>query len=705
MSSILKNIAALTKQHGSLVSDVTLNAEVTHDDNGNINFNHLTEVLFSHGFENQLSARSLADIPALTLPVLIFLQDQKAAIIKDIQERPTGRVYRIYFADGEIEQTITHETLSEAYIGYCWFVKPKVHFDGRSELPEYNLPKAWFWKVIWRFKHYYYQVIVATFTINILALTSSFYMLNVYDRVIPNRAYETLWVLTIGVFIAIGFEFAAKTIRAYLTDVAGKKADLIISSALFRRVMSLKLADKPLSSGSYANNLRDFEAVRDFMTSASLLAIIDLPFLILFLIVIYILAGNLVIVPIVIIPLILLVGIGAQKKLVQHISSSMQEASLRQGLIVESLEGIETLKTNNAVNWVQKKWDDYTAKTAASSTHTKTISSFIINFSATMIQLSSILLVLVGTYMIHSEDPNNSITMGALIATVLLSRRALAPLSQVAGIATRYQQAKLALEGIHRMVEKPIERDYEKTYLTPEHISGALTVQKLNYHYTAEAPPSLKQINFSIKAGEKVAILGRVGSGKSTLLRILAGLYEPAEGQVALDNIDLRQIDPHYLRNSVYLLGQNPRFFWGSLRENLCLGLEPEHTSDDEIMATLERVNMHQFVQAHPAGLDMPLGEDGAGLSSGQKQLFALARLFLHQPQVVLVDEPTANLDPMSENMAINALRTWLGDRTAVIVTHRPRALQLVERVVVMNQAQIAIDGPKQAVLDKLANQ
>ncbi len=277
--------------------------------------------------------------------------------------------------------------------------------------------------------------------------------------------------------------------------------------------------------------------------------------------------------------------------------------------------------------------------------------------------------------------------------------------AQVAGIATRYQQAKLALEGIHRMIEKPIERDYDKTYLTPEHIDGALSVKRLNYHYAPDAPPSLNQINLDIKAGEKVAILGRVGSGKSTLLRVLAGLYEPASGQVTLDNIDLRQIDPHYLRNSIYLLGQNPRFFWGSLRENLCLGLAPEDASDDKVMATLQLLNMHQFVQAHPAGLDMPLGEDGAGLSSGQKQLLALVRLFLHQPQVVLVDEPTANLDPTSENMAINALNTWLADKTAIIVTHRPRALQLVERIVVMNQAQIAIDGPKQAVLDKLSNQ
>ena len=461
MKSIIEHIALTTRLLGAPVSEAALSAEVVRDKKLNVNFHSLVEVLRSHGFENTLSKRSLEDIPSLAVPVVLILHNEEAAVVTKIEGVGRARKYHIRQTDG-LAQELDYAQLSVLYLGYCWFIKPKMVSDARSELPEYHLPKSWFWKVIWRFRSYYYQVILATFIINFLALVSSLYVMNVYDRVIPNQAYETLWVLSIGVFLAIAFEFAAKMIRGHLTDIAGKKADLIISSALFRRVLALRLADRPASSGSYANNLREFEAVREFMTSASLLTLVDLPFLLLFVTVIAIIGGKLALIPLTIIPIVIIVGFLVQRPLSRHINESMKESSQRSGLAVEAIEGIETLKTNNATSWAQQRWDEYTAKTSAASIKVKDTSNFMINFTIGMQQLNTVGLVLLGTYLIHAENPAERITMGALIAAVILSGRALSPLSQIAGLATRFQQAKLALEGVNNIVQRPIERDPER---------------------------------------------------------------------------------------------------------------------------------------------------------------------------------------------------------------------------------------------------
>lgn len=701
MKSIIEHLALATQLHGTPIAAAALSAEVVRDAQQNINYHSLAEVLRSHGFENNLAQRDLMDIPSLALPVVLILQQQEAAVLSQIDGVGHERVYHIRQSDGLV-QKLTHAELSARYLGYCWFIKPKVAADLRSELPEYHLPKAWFWKVIWRFKPYYYQVILATVIINFLALVSSLYVMNVYDRVIPNRAYDTLWVLSIGVILAITFEFIAKMIRGHLTDIAGKKADLIISSALFRRVMALRLAERPASAGSYANNLRDFESVREFMTSASLLTLVDLPFLLLFVVVMFLIAGKLAIVPLIIIPLVVLVGFMVQRPLSKYINESMREGSQRQGLAVEAIEGIETLKTNNATNWAQQRWDFYTAKTSASSIKVKDISNLMVNFSVGMQQLNTVFLVLYGTYLIHSDNPAEKITMGALIAAVILSGRALAPLGQIAGLATRFQQARLALKGVNAIVERPIERSPERQYISLDYMHGSITFNQVAYGYQKDAPPALKQLNLKIQPGEKVGILGRIGSGKSTMLKLAAGLYEPGSGNVCIDDVDTRQLDPNYLRNQVVLLNQSPRLFLGSLRENLDMGRSDGFSSDQDLLTALQRFGLANIIRSHPRGLDMPLGEDGLGLSGGQKQIVALARMTLKQPRVVLLDEPTTGLDQGTENMALRALAEWCRDKTMVVVTHRPQVLQIVTRIVVVDDGQVVMDGPRDAVLRKL---
>lgn len=702
MKSIIEHLSIATQYYGHPVAEAALSAQVLRDKNLSVNYASLSEVLASHGFENSLSKRNLVDIPALAVPVVVILRDEQAALVTKITGAGRNRRYQIR-QSGNVVQELSHDDLNELYLGYCWFIKPKIAADGRSDLPEYTLPKAWFWKVIWRFRRYYYQIVLATVMINFLALVSSLYVMQVYDRVIPNQAYETLTALSIGVVIAIVFELITKLIRGHLTDVAGKKADLIISSALFRRVMSLRLAEKPASAGSYANNLRDFEAVREFMTSASLLTIVDLPFLLLFVGVIWVIGGKLALVPFTIIPIVIIVSIVMQRPLSRYINQSMKESSQRQGLAVEAIEGIETLKVNNATNWAQQKWDFYTAETAAASIKVKDTSSFIVNFAVAMQQLNTVALVVVGTLLIHNTNPSDQITMGALIASVILSGRALAPLGQIAGLATRYQSAKHALDGINKIVERPIERMPDRQYITLENVAGSLKFNQTAFTYTKDAPVAVRGVNLHIKAGEKVAILGSIGSGKSTLLKLAAGLYEPQQGNVTLDNVDLRQLDPNFLRNQVVLLNQAPRLFLGTFRENMDLARTDGYfSSDQDLLQALGRFGLDKIIQNHPKGLDMPLGEDGQGLSGGQKQIIALARLTLKQPRVVLLDEPTASLDPATENMALNALKHWAHDKTMIVVTHRPQVLSMVDRIIIMENGVIGMDGSRDTVLKKL---
>ena len=701
MKSIIEHIALTTRLLGAPVSEAALSAEVVRDKKLNVNFHSLVEVLRSHGFENTLSKRSLEDIPSLAVPVVLILHNEEAAVVTKIEGVGRARKYHIRQTDG-LAQELDYAQLSVLYLGYCWFIKPKMVSDARSELPEYHLPKSWFWKVIWRFRSYYYQVILATFIINFLALVSSLYVMNVYDRVIPNQAYETLWVLSIGVFLAIAFEFAAKMIRGHLTDIAGKKADLIISSALFRRVLALRLADRPASSGSYANNLREFEAVREFMTSASLLTLVDLPFLLLFVTVIAIIGGKLALVPLTIIPIVIIVGFLVQRPLSRHINESMKESSQRSGLAVEAIEGIETLKTNNATSWAQQRWDEYTAKTSAASIKVKDTSNFMINFTIGMQQLNTVGLVLLGTYLIHAENPAERITMGALIAAVILSGRALSPLSQIAGLATRFQQAKLALEGVNNIVQRPIERDPERKYITLDRVEGGIAFDNVSFQYQEETGAAVSDLKLNIHPGEKVGVLGRIGSGKSTMLKLASGLYDSAKGNITLDGVDMRQLDPNFLRSEVVLLSQQPRLFLGTLRENMDLARFDGYSTDQELLAALKRFGLDRIIRNHPRGLDMPLGEDGLGLSGGQKQIIALARMTLRHPKVVLLDEPTTGLDQATERMALNAVAQWSKDKTMVVVTHRPQVLQIVNRIIVMDNGKVVMDGPRDLVLQKL---
>ena len=697
--NIINNLSLVTKRLGYTLSPEILLAQTKRTESKSFDYASLVNVLNSHQFDNQIIEIDLHKIPTIAAPFLALLANNESVVISKIEDGENGRHFEILTKEG-LRQTLNVQDLAVNYSGYSWFIKRNIRSETRSEIDKYET--SGFWKVIWRYKKYYYQVIIASFVINLLALISSLYVMNVYDRVIPNQAYETLWVLAIGVVLAIGFEFLAKMLRSYLLDIAGKKADIVISAMLFHRVMGIRLDKRPASSGSYANNLRDFESIREFMTSASLLALVDLPFILLFIGVISMIGGYLALVPLTIIPIVVIAGLLIQKPLAKGINASMKETSQRQGLAVESIEGIETLKLNNAVNWAQQRWEMLTEKTAFSSIAVRNLTNFMVNFSAAMQQLNTVGLECLGTYLIHANDVNSRITMGALIASVILSGRALAPLGQIAGLATRFQSARMALAGVRNIFSRPIEREDHKKYISPTSVNGALRLANVTYQYNKDGQPALNNINLEIKAGEKVAILGKIGGGKSTLLKLLTGLYEQQQGNISLDDLDIRQIDPIFLRSKVGMLTQKPRLFFGTLRENLDLARLDGYSSDDDLVRALKRFQLDKIIRQHPAGLDMPLGEDGLGLSGGQKQMVALAQLTLHNPNVVLLDEPTTGIDVDTEKLVLDALEAWTKDKTLIVVTHKLPILRLVDRIIVMDEGKILLDGPKQKVLKAL---
>jgi ATP-binding cassette subfamily C protein LapB len=571
--------------------------------------------------------------------------------------------------------------------------------DLRSDIPAMRSAKAWFWKVMWSLRGHYLHVAIATLVTNLLSIAISLYVMNVYDRVVPNRTYETLWVLTAGTGIALAFEFLARTLRGWLIDAAGRRADQEISTGLFARLLSMRLEGKPASSGAFVSNLRDFESVRDVLTSATLTALIDLPFVVLFIAVIAAIAPPLAVIPVAAIAIVLIVGAAAQAPLARSIRESMKDGSQRQGLAVEAVEGLETLKVNNAYRFAQQRWQWYTESVAATSMRSRTLSALVVNLTALVSQLVTIVTVVLGVYLIHA----GALSLGGLIGVVILSGRAIAPLAQVAGLAVRLQQARSAFVGLQTLMDRPLEREPDRSYLALSAPRGQIEFAAIDFSHDPQGPTLFRGFDLQLRAGEKVALLGRTGSGKSTLLRLGAGLYSPTSGMVRIDGIEARQLDPAELRAVVGLMPQAPRLFLGTLRENLELARSDRPADDGRLVAVLRTLGLDSMIARHPRGLDMQLGEDGAGLSGGQKQLVALARMLLREPRIVLLDEPTSGLDQGTERAVITALADWARDRTVLVATHRPAALELVDRIVVLEAGRVVLDAPRAQALEQLA--
>lgn len=660
------------------------------------------------GLTGGLIKRDARSLPGQVMPMILLRRGQGGCILlrrREEMDAEGKRQLRYSVILPEVSEEavdLTQEEMDEQYAGYAILVKPRAKADNRAgeTLP---MPKGhWLFSTLWRYRRYYRSAAIAAVLANILALASVFFTMNVYDRVVPNQAFVTLWSLGIGVVVAMVFEALIRYVRAHLLDVAAKKADLVLGSMLFRQALSVQMEHKPASSGSFANQLREFESVRDFATSATLAAISDLPFVLMFVAVIFVIGGPLGWITLMVLPLILVISVCIQWPLARTMQENLRESSLKQGVLVESIEGMETLKATGGQAHMQRRWQHFSALQANTSMKSRRLSSAATGTVAFLQQVQTVALVIAGVYLIDAGD----LTMGALIGTVMLAGRATAPLSQVIGLAVRFQQAKAALTSLNKLMALPVDRDTERDYLPNPTLSGQLTLKRIGFAYPAPPmqpnPPVLSDVNLSIAPGERVAILGRIGSGKSTLLRIMSRLYAPVSGQMFSDGLDVNQIDPADWRHIVGYVSQDARLFYGTLRENVMIG-KPE-ASAEELLRVLRLTGLDQVAATHPRGINLPIGEMGEGVSGGQRQLVSLARTLLARPKLLLMDEPTSAMDSQTEALFLEHLKRATEGQTLVVVTHRPSLLSLVERIIVVDAGKVVADGPKDAVLAALSS-
>lgn len=629
----------------------------------------------------------------VTLPCMLLLKGGSCCVLQNISR---GFADILLPEAGGTSKTIALTELQEQYVGYALFARTEARFDERAPETKLTEPRDWFWGTLWQFWPIYSHVLLASILINCFAIASPLFIMNVYDRVVPNQAIETLWVLAAGVVVVFGFEFVMRNLRTYFVDIAGKNADVIIASRLLEQLMSTRLDAKPASTGAMANNLREFESLREFFTSGTLVALVDLPFIFLFVGVIFIVSGPVAFVPLAMVPLVILVGLFLQYPLRSIMEKSQREASQKHALLVETIDGLETIKATAAEGRVQKSWERFVGLSAASSGRARFISGLATTFAQIAIQMSTVIVIVYGVY----EIAAGNITMGALIAATILTGRALAPLGAVAAMLTRLQQSRVALKSLDNLMKAPVERAQNKQFLHRPRLSGQIEFKQVTFSYPGQETKALDGLSFRIKPGERIGMLGRIGSGKSTVARMMMGLYEPAEGAVLFDGTDIRQIDPADLRRNVGYVSQDNYLFFGSVRDNISFGAP--HIDDESILRAANVAGVSDFLRTHPHGFDLQVGERGMALSGGQRQSVAIARSLLLDPPIILLDEPTSHMDNSSEAAFKKRLEETLQGKTLFLVTHRSSLLSLIDRLLIIDNGKIVADGPKDEVLKAL---
>ena len=699
--ALLQSVVWLTRHHGRERSAQSLLAELPIA--GAMGPDQAIRAMREAGFTAGLIQRRIGEIHSLLLPAVLLLKNGDACILVRRLEPDPDR-YEVVMPGAEAVVCQAHESeLQAEYTGFAFVASPAVPLptgtpdDGLLRDPDSH----WLWGTLRRFFPYYRSALLAALMSNVLMLVIGLVVSVVYDKVIPHKAFVTLWALASGALLALVFDLLARQLRSHLIDMAGRKADLIIGSLLFRQTLGVRMEHRPASSGSYAHHLAQVEVVRDFFASATLSAISDLPFVILFVAMIFLTGGPLGWVMVIAIPLILGMAAIIQGRLRRTMSANMTQQADLQGVLVEAVEGLEDLKAAGAQGRFLHRYETATAAAAQTALRARGLSSWTNNISAAAQQLITVVMLVWGVYLIH----DGVISGGALIGAVMFAGRAVAPLSSVVSLATRYQGARAAMVSLDRLMSLPTEREPGKTYVANHRLSGRIALADLSFAYPDhegdKSPRVLKGINLAFEPGERVAILGRIGSGKSTVLRLLASLYQPSEGRVLADGVDLRQIDPADFRAKVGFVSQEPRLFNGTLRDNVLMGRAGIDTLQLAHVARL--TGLDRMVASHPKGWELSVGEMGNMLSGGQRQLVALARCLVTQPQILLMDEPTSSMDAQSELMFLRQLKEAVGTRTLIVVTHRPAVLDLVQRVVVIDAGKVALDGPKPLVLAALA--
>lgn len=658
---------------------------------------HFIRAAAKAGLSARLVRKKLKEVSKYTLPCVLLLEGDKACILTELTDKGEAKI--ILPETGRGMTTLTLEDLDLLYSGFAIFARPLYQYDNRSANLDIEKPKSWFWSVIWKFWPVYSKVAFAAILVNCFAIASPLFTMNVYDRVVPNgdRAIDTLIVLSVGIGIVFLFDFILKTLRVYFVDSAGKNADVILASRLLEHVMGIQLGARPVSSGSFANQLREFETLREFFSSASLVALIDLPFIALFIAVIYFIGGPIAWVPIFAIPIVIVGSILIHIPLSAWVRRSFREAAQKHALLVETINGLETIKTFGGEGETQKDWERFVEQSADSSKFLRFFASLAMNWSGLIQQLGYVAVIIMGVFLIGE----GMMTMGGLIACSILSARSMAPLGQVVGLLTRFNQSQTALEALDQVLALPVERPSGKRFLHRPKIKGNIEFSDVTFSYPNQKTTAVKNLSFKIKAGEKVGFLGRIGSGKSTFEKLVLNLYEPQAGSVKLDGTDVRQIDPADLRSNIGHVPQDIYLFYGSVRDNIMLGAQ--HVEESALVKAAELSGVIDFVRAHPDGFDMQVGEGGHNLSGGQRQAIAVARSLVRDPAIYMFDEPTAMMDHASEAKLLNRLKPHIEDKTVLLVTHRMPLVRLVDRLIIMDAGRVVADGPRDDVLKALS--
>ena len=648
------------------------------------------------GLEIEPVQRAISDIPALVLPALLVMKNGPPLVLSGLDAaNRTADVIDPGRSTAPSARAMSE--LASAYSGYAFLVKPLTESDARTAAAG-DLPRThWFWSIVRRFGSNYGHVALAALLVNMLALAAPLFTMNVYDRVVPNGAIPSLVALAVGLGLAIVFDFIIRIVRSRIIDLTGKKIDVVLAANIFEHILALKMANRPASVGILANQMRDFDSVREFFTSGTVVAATDLAFAIIFIGVLFIIAGPLAWIPLVMLPLVISTGFILQRPLDRAMKKLQAESAARHGVLIESLSGIETVRASGAESRMQTAWERSVAATARSGEDVHFWSSLALTISSSAQQITSMLLVVIGVFLIL----DGKITMGALIAANMLSGRVLAPISSLASVITRATQTMSALRSIDRLMSLERERPPGRAFVARKIQQGSIVFDNVSFRYPGSKENALDKVSFKIAPGERIAIIGRVGSGKTTVGRLLAGFYDPLEGSISIDGIDSRQYDPADLRAGIGFVMQDTDLFFGKLRDNITLG-KPSAT-DEEVIDVARLSGVEQFIAGHPLGYDMPVSEGGRSLSGGQKQAIGLARAMIRQPKIIFMDEPTAHFDVRSETEFLDRLKSIAkAEMTIIVSTHRPSLLSLANRILVFERGKLVADGPRETILAAL---
>lgn len=665
--------------------------------------NRFTPELFIRAAERahlsaRLVKRSLKQFNQLTLPAVLLLKDQQACILVKYLDKKKKQAQIILPMTGEGMLTISSRDLQANYSNYALLARPIYTFDERTAQDTMPRSRSWFWGTLLKSWSIYSEVIIASLLINSFALASPLFIMNVYDRVVPNQAIETLWVLAIGVGIVFSFDFIMRTLRGYFIDIAGKKSDIQLASIIFEQILGTQRAAHPRSIGAFANHFHEFETFRDFFTSATLTTLVDLPFVGLFIVVIWTLHPQLAEIPLYSMVIVIGLSLLIQLPLGYVIRQTFRASAQKHALLIETLSGIETLKARGAEGEMQRKWELLIGQIAQSSLKSRLLSAFAVNFSLLVQQMTTVVVVVAGVYLIAEGE----LTTGALIASTILTGRALAPLAPIANLLTRYHQSLAALRVLNHIMSMPLERPLGKPFLHRPQLRGDIEFKQVDFNYPQQPVAVLTKVSFQINAGQKIGIIGRIGSGKSTLAKLILGFYQPTNGSILLDGVDSRQLDPAELRRNIGYVPQDLELFYGTVKDNIVMGAS--YVEDSMVIKAAQLAGVDEFTNRHPLGFDLLIGERGEGLSGGQRQTIVLARALLLNPPILLLDEPTNAMDNRAEELLKTRLQPYLEGKTLLLVTHRMSLLSLVNHLIVVDGGQIVALGPKEQVIQALTS-